>query len=182
MLSTFKAAQYVDVFAPKTGVDNGLVTFCIVLIGVGFFTILLASVIGEDFAVLGVGFGIALVLGGSIGVGEQVKNSDTARQEILKGMVSNVKEKYHADLDTTNLDSKFYSDLDKVKTYVLAFENGASGEYSMKFMKSGEPVVVEGNEAPIAPSVKKLNDEAGQDANNTTSTPTQSASPAPPNR
>lgn len=176
MFPTFKTAQYIDVFAPKTGVDAGLMTFMIVLIFVGFFTILISSLLGDDFVIPVIVLGGIIAIGGIVGVTLQNANDIKARQGILKGMTSNVKEKYHADLDTTYLDDRYYSDLGKIKNYVLTFENGTSGQYSMKFLKSGEPVVVEANEVPTAPSVQELN-SGEPDSSKGNPEPTQTTKP-----
>lgn len=168
-------AQYVDVFASQTGADFNPSPVWMILVGVGFLIILVASVLGGNWSIPVAVLGFALALGGAISFMVENTNSDNARHEILKGMVSNVKEKYHADLDTAYLDSRYYSELDKVKVYVLKFENGASGDYNMKFLKSGEPVVVEASDVPVAPSVQELNGE--QKSSKENPEPTEKANP-----
>lgn len=154
MFSMSQAVQYVDIFAPKTGIDSGLMTVFTVLVCVGFLTALASAALEGRAAALVMILGITGAIGGIIGITVQQVNSVHAQQDVLKGMASNVKEKYHADLKT---EYAGISDLDKVKTYWLTFDNGAYGAYSMKFLESGEPVIVEN---PDLPSVQELNGEA----------------------
>ena len=173
MFSMLKAANYVDVFSPNPETDSGFMVFLLILIGVGVLAAMVGSILGDE-GIIGVVLGSALAIGGIIGMNVQNTNSLNAQQEIIKGMTSNIEDKYHADLTVDKSSNEFYKGLDKVKSYVLTFENGSSSEYKIKFMKSGEPVIVEAAEAP---SVKDLN--GGEPAVSTESPePTKTAAPA----
>lgn len=172
MFSMLKAANYVDVFSPNPDIDSGFMAFMLILLGAGVLAGMAGAILGEE-GMLALILGSALAIGGIIGINVQNINSLNAEQEIIKGMTSNIEDKYHADLTIDKSSDEFYKDLDKVKSYVLTFENGASSEYKIKFMKSGEPVIVEEAEAP---SIQELN--GGEPAvSKETSEPTKTAAP-----
>lgn len=175
MFSLSKATNYVDVLSINPEVDSGFMTFMLILAGVGVLAIFAGTLMGEE-GMLFLVLGGALAIGGVIGVNVQQGNSENAKQEIIKGMASNIEDKYGADLTIDKSSGEFYKDLDKVKSYVLTFENGASANYKLSFQKSGEPVIVED---VAAPSVDELNggEKSGSEE---TPKPTKSATPVKP--
>lgn len=154
MITASVQAAYADVFQSTT-VDSGMVTLCLSIAGIGVL-ILLGSMFltfsDESFPVMMTGFVIAM--GGIIFLCFLNLQATQAAENVRKNMISNVQEKYEADLQLP----KYYAakDLDKFQTYTLKFEDGAKGEYELRFEKDGEPTLAEKAKAP---SVEELNSE-----------------------
>lgn len=146
------ASSYADVFLPIS--DNaGVIIGMVALVAVGLLLVIAAiGRIGSPIVLASLG--VVIAIGGLGGIMiDDINNLDT-QNKIADNMASNVKDKYSAELRLDKSSGSFHKDLEKVKSYVLTFENGSSSEYKMKFTKSGEPMIVE---EAAAPSVQELN-------------------------
>lgn len=163
MLSTIVKAEYADVFLESSpnqtlvisGVVIGALGLLIMLVG-GFSTF-------NAFEIMMTGM-IIICVGGAVASSALVM-SDSNKVTIQKNMISNVQDKYHADLKVSSDQIK---DLDKFQNYTLTFDNGAEGQYRIRFEKTGEPILAETTSAPTA---EQLNED--------TIKTTPSAKPAP---
>lgn len=148
MFSTATTAGYADVFLYP---ESMLTLFFVILVGIGFLAFIWGVfVIDFTFPLV---VGAALMVAGIIGIMGSPVSAMNTKTEIEKNMISNVEEKYGADLKVS--ETPDVNTLGIPMKYILVFENGASAKYTMYFEKSGEPVIVDESKAP---TVQELNE------------------------
>jgi hypothetical protein len=154
MFPTLVNAEYADVFL-NTSPNPTFQMIAYIVIGVGIL-ILLSSMLftfsDESFPVLMIGFVVAML--GVMALPLIQLEVVSQESKIMENMVSNVKEKYNAELQVSR---EQITGLEKYNTYTLEFDNGATGEYQIRFERSGEPMITE---EPTIPTPAELESSA----------------------
>lgn len=145
MFSSMTTAQYADVFIDTT-VPPFLLAITVILAAIGTIVIIASCFTYDGLTVFVIG---ALIIAGGfliMGIAETI--SGLEKETVTRNIKANISEKYHAEVRT--LTSEQTANLDKYRSYTLVFENGAVGDYQIKFEPSGEPVIGENPQSPSA--------------------------------